>query len=81
MGIFNKLFGGNDGGTEPKEEKVIPWKRLTQLSQLEEIKKESKGKPVAIFKHSTSCGISRMVLKQFEAQYDFSRWRVTAVLS
>ncbi|HBY67023.1 MAG TPA: bacillithiol system redox-active protein YtxJ [Flavobacteriaceae bacterium] len=40
------------------------------MEQLEEIIKESKNKPVAIFKHSTRCGISRMVLKQFEKNYD-----------
>jgi bacillithiol system protein YtxJ len=27
--------------------------------------------PVAIFKHSTRCSISRMALKQFENEFDF----------
>lgn len=68
MGMFNSLFGGNK---EPKAEKeALPWKRLTSLGQLDQIAKDSKSKPVAIFKHSTTCGISRMVLRQLESQYD-----------
>ena len=76
MGIFNKLFGGNEGEKENVAQKTIPWKMLTQLSQLEEIVTESQSKPVVIFKHSTSCGISRMVLKQFESQYNFEVYEI-----
>jgi bacillithiol system protein YtxJ len=36
------------------------WKELQEFSQLEEIKKLSKDKPVLIFKHSTRCSISSM---------------------
>ena len=66
------LFGlfGSKTSSEEKEEKLIPWHRLTSLEQLAVISEESKGKPVAIFKHSTRCGISRMVFKQFEKSYD-----------
>lgn len=38
------------------------WKKLTNSSQLEEIKALSKEKPVLIFKHSTRCSISSMSL-------------------
>lgn len=38
------------------------WKKLTEASQLEEIKELSKTKPVLIFKHSTRCSISSMSL-------------------
>ncbi|RFN57691.1 bacillithiol system redox-active protein YtxJ [Marixanthomonas ophiurae] len=56
-----------------KEEIVeTPWHVLSTMEQLEEIIEESKNKPVAVFKHSTRCGISRMVLKQFEKNYDLS---------
>lgn len=34
------------------------WKTLTSLEQLNDIDKDSKGKPVVLFKHSTTCGIS-----------------------
>lgn len=68
MGLFNNMFGGK---SEPKEEKTpMPWKQLTTLEQLDEIAKDSEAKPQAIFKHSTTCGISRMVIRQLESQYD-----------
>ncbi len=68
MGLFNKVFG--KGTQEPKEARVLPWKHLTSLNQLDQIAKDSKSKPVAIYKHSTTCGISRMVLRGLEADYD-----------
>lgn len=68
MGIFNSIFGGDK---EPQEEKTpMPWKQLTTLEQLDQIAKDSEMKPQAIFKHSTTCGISRMAIRQLEAQYD-----------
>lgn len=68
MGILKSMFGGNK---ESEEEKTpMPWKQLTTLEQLDEISKDSESKPQAIFKHSTTCGISRMVIRQLESQYD-----------
>ena len=67
MGIFNKLFNGS---SEPKEEKVLPWIPLTTIGQLETIAEQSKTKTQLIFKHSTRCGISRMVMNQFVSAYD-----------
>ena len=66
MGLFDKLFTGSN---EPKEEKNITWIPLTSLDQLDDIQSKSLTKTQAIFKHSTRCGISRMVLKQFEADF------------
>jgi len=68
MGIFDNVFGGKK---EPKEEKSLPWKQLTEMSQLDDVVTASKGKTVAILKHSTTCGISRMVLRQLEREYDY----------
>ncbi|MFK7746956.1 MAG: bacillithiol system redox-active protein YtxJ [Kordia sp.] len=76
MGIFNKIFGSSDASEAPEPSK-IQWKPLTDLSQLDTIVEESKAKPVAIFKHSTRCGISRMVIKQFESQYDLEENQMT----
>ena len=66
------LFGlfGSKNASEEKEVKMIPWNQLTSLDQLDKIVEESKTMPVAIFKHSTRCGISRMVINQFEKSYD-----------
>lgn len=68
MGLFG-LFGSKEP-SEEKEMKEIPWNRLNSVSQLKAIAEESKTIPVVIFKHSTSCGISRMVLRNFENTYD-----------
>ena len=65
--MFKKLFGGS---SEPKEEKVLPWINMNSLSQLNEIEEKSKTKTQVIFKHSTRCGISRMVMNQFVEAYD-----------
>ncbi|OIQ16996.1 bacillithiol system redox-active protein YtxJ [Lacinutrix sp. MedPE-SW] len=67
MGIFNKIFGDS---SQPKEEKVLPWISLTAVSQLETIAEKSKSKTQIIFKHSTRCGISRMVMNQFIDAYN-----------
>lgn len=64
--MFKKLFGSS----EPKEEKVLPWIALNSIEQLNEIEERSKGKTQFIFKHSTRCGISRMVMNQFVAAYN-----------
>ncbi|AXT63532.1 bacillithiol system redox-active protein YtxJ [Aquimarina sp. AD10] len=71
MGIFNKLFGSE--GKEPKEEKQpLPWQELKTIDQLNTITKASKTKTQAIFKHSTRCGISRMVIRNFESSFDLT---------
>jgi bacillithiol system protein YtxJ len=69
MGIFNKLFNPT---SEPKEEKILPWQALTELSQLDKIEEHSKWKTQLIFKHSTRCGISRMVMNQFVSMYNLN---------
>ncbi len=71
MGLFGSLFGNGNKEVE-KEEKTIPWISLTSLEQLETIEKKSLSKTQVIFKHSTTCGISRMVMNMFKGNYDFS---------
>lgn len=70
MGIFKTLFG-KEKNDEKKEPKVVPWIPLNSVEQLGEIKEKSAAKTQAIFKHSTSCGISRMVMNRFNESYDF----------
>lgn len=68
MGLLNKLFGS----AEPKEEKVLPWIPLNDIQQLQHIAEKSKTKTQVVFKHSTRCGISRMVMNQFVDSYEFT---------
>lgn len=69
MGIFKSIFKQR----EPKEEKVLPWIPLNNEAQLNLIVEKSKTRPQLIFKHSTRCGISRMVINQFIEAYDFDQ--------
>jgi len=47
------------------------WKELTSETQLDEIIKDSDNKPVAIFKHSTRCGISTRAKFVLEEEWDY----------
>lgn len=75
MGLFNSLFGSKNDNVQ-KEEKQIPWIPLTSLEQLEEIEKKSSTRPQLIFKHSTTCGISRMVLNMFTQEYSLAESQI-----
>lgn len=69
MGLLNKLFG-NKNAVKEMEETKLNWLPLTSTEELSVIKEQSKNETVLIFKHSTRCGISRMVIKQFENLFD-----------
>lgn len=67
MGILNNMFGGKgEKKSKPEKKSYLNWIPLTSLKQLEEIKEQSNNNAVLVFKHSTRCGISSMVIKQFE---------------
>ena len=66
MSIFNNLFGNKENTDKLS---YINWITLTSKEQLEEIKKESDAEAILIFKHSTRCGISSMVKRQFEGLF------------
>ena len=69
MGLFNKILG-----SKVKEEKEtnVNWIPLNSLEQIKTIKELSKSETIFVFKHSTRCGISGMVIKRFENLFDSS---------
>lgn len=67
MSLFKNVFG-NSGQEEASSK--FAWRQLTDVGELNVIVSESAEKPVLLFKHSTRCAISRMVLKQFERDYN-----------
>lgn len=67
MSLFKNIFGNSDSSNTAKSN--VDWKMLTDVNQLKEIAALSNETPILIFKHSTRCGISRMVLKQFENEF------------
>jgi bacillithiol system protein YtxJ len=46
------------------------WSELTEASQIEELVKQSYQHPILIFKHSTSCSISRTTLDRLERNWN-----------
>jgi bacillithiol system protein YtxJ len=68
MSFLNKLFGES---TTASNVSKVNWVSLETLSQLDEIVTLSNKKSILIFKHSTRCSVSRMVLKEFENAFAF----------
>ena len=64
MSFLNKLFGSSE---EEKSGQTF-WKNIASEEDLNKAVEESANKKVAIFKHSTSCFISKTVLKNFEKE-------------
>jgi bacillithiol system protein YtxJ len=67
MSFLKNIFSSSNPEVAPSK---IDWNPLTDLTQLNEIVTISHTKPVLIFKHSTTCSISRMALKNFENEFD-----------
>ncbi len=66
MSFLNKLFGS----PEKENSSETFWKNITSEDDLNKAIEESATKKVAIFKHSTSCFISKTVLKNFEKEVE-----------
>lgn len=63
MSFFNKIFGGDDS-----HNLLSFWKEIVSEDDLQKAVNNSFDKKVVIFKHSTRCFISKMVLKKFEKE-------------
>lgn len=68
--MFSNIFGSTKNQDDANGK--INWIPLQDLGQLNEIMTLSNERPVVIFKHSTRCSVSRMVLKQFENEFDLN---------
>ncbi len=64
MSFFDKIFGGKEDAPEQKSF----WKKLESEEDLQQAKESSFDHKIAIFKHSTSCFISKTVLRNFEKE-------------
>ncbi|KFF74678.1 general stress protein [Chryseobacterium sp. P1-3] len=72
MSFFDKIFGGKN---ESPDQKSF-WKKIESEEDLEKAIESSYHHKIAIFKHSTSCFISRTVLKNFEREVESSNQKV-----
>lgn len=64
MSFFDKIFGGKQEENQAKSF----WKIIESEEDLEKAIKSSHQGKIAIFKHSTSCFISKTVLRNFEKE-------------
>lgn len=65
MGIFNSLFRNR---SEADKLNSIGWIKLESVTDIDQIIDQSKINTIVIFKHSSRCGISSIVLRKFEKQ-------------
>lgn len=66
MSFFNKIFGEKEEGSEKNQ----LWKYIESEEDLKKAIENSFHQKIAIFKHSTSCFISKTVLKNFEKEIE-----------
>ena len=70
--MLKKTFSHWLGGTKKKPDEGsggFPWIELNDVNQLQGDWAEGVGNMQIIFKHSTRCGISSMMLRRFEADW------------
>lgn len=67
MSFFDKIFGGNSN--ETSDQKSF-WQNIKSEEDLEKAIESSYQHKIAIFKHSTSCFISKTVLRNFEKEVE-----------
>ena len=68
MGFLKNILGNKT--SKEVEETYLNWTPLISVDEINTIKEISKRQAILIFKHSTRCGISRMVIKQFESLFN-----------
>ncbi|MCY0978431.1 bacillithiol system redox-active protein YtxJ [Chryseobacterium wangxinyae] len=66
MSFFDKIFGGKQ---EESQEKSF-WNPIESEQDLSQAIEKSYEQRIAIFKHSTSCFISKTVLRNFEKEIE-----------
>ena len=67
MVFLKNIF--RDKTSNEVEKTYLIWMPLISVEEINTIKEISKNQSILIFKHSTRCGISRMVIKQFESLF------------
>ena len=76
MSFLKNVFKSNNNLKEEATTKV-QWKPITSIAELDALSEASQSETVLIFKHSTRCGISKMVLRQFEKALNVADEKVT----
>ncbi len=80
MGIFDKLFSGERAQRHAPKPAHNPsfWNILQHAGQLDSIVEHSMDTPCLLFKHSTRCSTSSMVLSRLERDWNFTPTEIQA---
>ncbi len=76
MNFLKNIFKENPSNSKEKSKEEVKFFTLDKMEQFDEIDEISQTKPVVLFKHSTRCSISRMALKQFDAEFNYPEEKI-----
>ena len=76
MSFFKNIFKENVNSSKEEVNETAKFFTLDKMEQFDEIDEISQTKPVVLFKHSTRCSISRMALKQFDAEFNYPEEKI-----
>lgn len=76
MNFLKNIFKENTSNSTESTNENVKFFTLDNMEQFDEIDEISQTKPVVLFKHSTRCSISRMALKQFDAEFNYPEEKI-----
>lgn len=76
MSFFKNIFEENKSEDKQNEKVEATFITLNKMEQFDEIDEVSYTKTIVLFKHSTRCIISRTVLKQFDAEFNYPEEKI-----
>lgn len=76
MSFFKNIFKENANTSKEEIKETAKFYTLDKMEQFDEIVEISQTKSVVLFKHSTRCSISRMALKQFDAEFNYPEEKI-----
>ncbi|WP_353077553.1 bacillithiol system redox-active protein YtxJ [Flavobacterium sp.] len=76
MSFFKNIFKENANTSKDEIKETAKFYTLDKMEQFDEIDEISQTKSVVLFKHSTRCSISRMALKQFDAEFNYPEEKI-----
>jgi bacillithiol system protein YtxJ len=76
MSFLKNIFKENANTSKEEIKETAKFYTLDKIEQFDEIDEISQTKPVVLFKHSTRCSISRMALKQFDAEFNYPEEKI-----
>ncbi|WP_396152191.1 bacillithiol system redox-active protein YtxJ [Flavobacterium sp.] len=76
MSFFKNIFKENANTSKEEVNETAKFYTLDKMEQFDEIDEISQTKPVVLFKHSRRCSISRMALKQFDAEFNYPEEKI-----